>query len=123
MGLYRAPFLNDGSCLPFVITSPKPDLILRDKDRVYLYGSPIEMLSALQCSIQRPFVMLPDGTLAMIDPTELEKEYSRMEALQNTKPKMKTLKSLTEKIITGLNIKKIVASSKLASTVQVVPSG
>ena len=83
------------------------------------------MLSSLQCSIERPFAMLPDGSLAMIDPTELEKEASKLAAINNTKPKGKTLKSVTEKLITGLNLKKIVTSGKLAALAsnKVVPSG
>jgi hypothetical protein len=67
MAVYRAPSLVDNACLPFVITGPKPDLILRSRDRLFVWGTPIELMTSLQAALKLPLIHLTDGTLAVAE--------------------------------------------------------
>ena len=43
LALYRAPCAKDGSLLPFVFTSPPPDTILYENDKMFVFASPTEI--------------------------------------------------------------------------------
>ena len=67
LGIYRAAFATDKSILPFVMMCPRPDTVLRAKDRLFVYCNPVEMNYAMDAALGQPFI-----------PTELDK-YAMIE--------------------------------------------
>ena len=65
IALYRSPLETDKSYLPYTYTSPKPDCILRAKDRLFVFCNPIELNSAFNCSLGLPLTTCADGSLAL----------------------------------------------------------
>jgi hypothetical protein len=65
LAIYRAPSLVDNACLPFVITGPRPDLILRSRDRLFVWGTPIELITSMQSALKLPLIHLMDGSFAV----------------------------------------------------------
>lgn len=66
LALYRAPVAEDGALLPFVLTSPSADTLLRSGDRMFVIGNPAvckENLSLLNADL----VEYPDGSMSLAD--------------------------------------------------------
>lgn len=73
MALYRGAFIADKSPLPFVLTAPKPDTLLRKTDRIFIYANPLEMKRAMDISLVVPFGTHSDGR-AFVESQNLEEE-------------------------------------------------
>lgn len=65
VGLYRAPLMSDKSVLPFVYTCPRPDLVIRSKDRMYVYGNPVQLRHALDNCFNLPFSFMSSNTTSL----------------------------------------------------------
>jgi hypothetical protein len=48
LGVYRAPSTEDESLLPFVIASPRSDMLLRQNDYLYAYANPAVLARSFQ---------------------------------------------------------------------------
>lgn len=72
LGLYRSVSSSDKNKLPYVYTCPRPDTILRQKDRVFVYCTPSQLKLALEQAMNLPFVICADGSLSIgsIDPNK-----------------------------------------------------
>ena len=65
MGVYRAKNSVEKSLLPFVCTSPRADMELALRDKIYVFCNPIEMHNAFQKCLNARLVYNPDGTIAL----------------------------------------------------------
>ncbi len=127
MGVYRSPDAEEKSVLPFVITCPKPDLVVRPADKLFVYCNPLELNTALECCLNMDFINLYDDVYAlnerpieeMIPPPEppkpqLEKGLkimTPMQAMLRTKAS-----SAAKAIILAKSFKKGASSSEKASS-------
>lgn len=66
IAIYRAPMTTDGSTLPFVYTSPKPDTQLRFKDRIFVWCSPDQLRENLPM-LKENLKEFADGSVSMAD--------------------------------------------------------
>lgn len=65
MALYRGPDEADGNVLSYSLTSPPPDLILRENDRIFAFGNPQEVLD---CGEQFQVVRLNHREVSLSQP-------------------------------------------------------
>ena len=91
VGLYRGVFTADHSLLPFVITCPRPDLVLRDKDKLFVFGNPDVIKGAVKNSFNLPMRTSSDGKACLT-----EKERAPPVAKKEVDEK----KNLSPKLIT-----------------------
>ena len=61
IGLYRHPSSADASFLPYTYTCPKPDAVLRAKDRLFVFCCPLELESASEGPLMAPLALHLDG--------------------------------------------------------------
>ena len=55
LGIYRAPYPDDLSVLPFAYGCPKPDSVMRADDSIYVIANPFNLRKSL-ISLELPFV-------------------------------------------------------------------
>ena len=75
IAIYRAPFAADFSFLPFVYTSPKPDTLLRSRDRIFVYCNPLELKMVMELCLDLPFTVGQEGAVFLTDKRYLNAKY------------------------------------------------
>ena len=71
LALYRMPLPSEGATLPFVLTAPKADTIVRSGDRLFVICNPKILEESLPVLTQR-LVEYPDGSVSLADTLGLQ---------------------------------------------------
>ena len=65
LALYRGPSTADGNVLPYVITAPPPETILRENDKLFIFGIPKDIE---ECLSQLGTITINDRETSLIMP-------------------------------------------------------